>query len=191
MRRSELSYACLLFAFIAGFCRGAAADEAAMLYHQHCASCHGEDRLGGTGPALLPDNLQRLRQSEAASVIRDGRPATQMQAFGNALSAAEITAMVELIYRPLPALPDWSAAQIEASRMVHNAPDALPARPVHQADPLNLFTVVRNRRSPRHDPRRRQVRAAVALPVALRAARRCQVLARWPLSLSRLARRLG
>jgi hypothetical protein len=65
-----------------------------------------------------------------------------MQAFGSALSAAEITAMVELIYRPLPALPDWSAAQIEASRIVHNAPDALPAKPVHQADPLNLFTVV-------------------------------------------------
>ena len=26
------------------------------LYQTHCASCHGADRLGGMGPALLPEN---------------------------------------------------------------------------------------------------------------------------------------
>ena len=49
----------------------------------------------------------------------------------------------------------------------------------------------RGGRPPRHHPRRRPLRAAVALPVALRAARRRQVLAGRPLRLSRLARRLG
>jgi hypothetical protein len=120
----------------------AAADEAAPLYQQHCASCHGEDRLGGTGPALLPENLQRLRQNEAVAVIRDGRAATQMPGFSGVLDQAEVAALAELIYRPLPAIPDWSLAQIEASRVVHSPAADLPTRPTYASDPLNLFTVV-------------------------------------------------
>ena len=34
------------------------------LFQQHCASCHGQQRLGGMGPALLPDNLSRLRKPQ-------------------------------------------------------------------------------------------------------------------------------
>ena len=30
------------------------------LYETHCARCHGVDRLGLIGPALMPGNLQRL-----------------------------------------------------------------------------------------------------------------------------------
>jgi mono/diheme cytochrome c family protein len=52
-------------------------------FKQHCSSCHGEDRLGGLGPALLPDNLARLRKPEAEKVIREGRLASQMQGFGH------------------------------------------------------------------------------------------------------------
>ena len=37
-----------------------AADPAAD-YAEHCASCHAEDRLGGTGPALIPETLGRVR----------------------------------------------------------------------------------------------------------------------------------
>ncbi|HMU17262.1 MAG TPA: cytochrome c, partial [Thauera aminoaromatica] len=44
---------------------GAAASPAAIdvpaLYAQHCAACHAPNRLGAMGPALLPDNLGRLR----------------------------------------------------------------------------------------------------------------------------------
>ena len=45
------------------------------LYQEHCASCHGSDRLGGTGPALLPENLARLKNDQAEDAIRNGRPA--------------------------------------------------------------------------------------------------------------------
>jgi mono/diheme cytochrome c family protein len=38
------------------------ADGAPALYREHCAACHGETRLGGIGPALLPENLERLRK---------------------------------------------------------------------------------------------------------------------------------
>ena len=50
----------------------AAADapvDAAALYATHCASCHGAQRLGGMGPALLPQSLERLRQADAQKVM--------------------------------------------------------------------------------------------------------------------------
>ena len=43
----------------------ARAQQAAELYQTHCASCHGADRLGAMGPALLPENLERLKRPAA------------------------------------------------------------------------------------------------------------------------------
>ncbi len=135
-----------LLAFALGLHTAAAVAEpavdAAALYQTHCAACHGADRLGARGPALLPDNLQRLKKADAETVIRDGRIATQMPAFGAQLTAADITALTALVYAPLAALPPWGAAEIAASRTVFAPAAALPDRPVHDADPLNLFTVV-------------------------------------------------
>lgn len=122
--------------------RAAMALDTAKLYGEHCAGCHGADRLGAMGPALLPENLGRLKQGEAAAVIRDGRPATQMPGFAGALKAAEIEALASYVYRPLPQIPTWDMAAIARSRIVHHAVDALPDRPTHKADPLNLFVVV-------------------------------------------------
>lgn len=36
-----------------------ALEHAAQLYQQHCQSCHGINRLGGAGPALLPESLRK------------------------------------------------------------------------------------------------------------------------------------
>ena len=114
--------------------------EAGPLYDAHCAECHGGDRLGAIGPALLPGNLGRLKPEAAAGVIENGRPATQMPAFGETLSAAEIATLVELIYTPPAMIPAWGEAEIEASRMFHDVD--LPDTPLHDADPLNLFVLV-------------------------------------------------
>ena len=70
-------------------CRVASADPAAD-YQQHCASCHGPDRFGAMGPALLPESLERLKKPDAVKVIAAGRPATQMQGFADKLSTAAI-----------------------------------------------------------------------------------------------------
>jgi mono/diheme cytochrome c family protein/DNA-binding beta-propeller fold protein YncE len=112
------------------------------VYRQHCASCHGEQRLGGMGPALLPENLARLRKPEAARVIRDSRPGVQMPPFKAQLKDEEIAALVEYIYTPLSPAPAWGEAEIHASRVVHHAPGSLPAAPQFKADPMNLFVVV-------------------------------------------------
>ena len=110
-------------------------------FKQHCAACHGADRLGGIGPALLPENLARLRKPEAEKVIREGRPATQMPAFGPQLAPEEIKALADYAYTPITPMPVWGETEIRASRLVHEA-HPLPDKPVFQADPLNLFVVV-------------------------------------------------
>ncbi|MCW5699037.1 MAG: c-type cytochrome [Rhodospirillales bacterium] len=116
--------------------------NAVRAFTEHCAECHGGDRLGRMGPALLPENLGRLRKPAAIDVVTNGRPATQMPAFGATLSDAEIAAVVDLIYTPLPSVPQWAMPEIQATHIVHNPLASLPDVPVHDADPLNLFTVV-------------------------------------------------
>ncbi|MEW8664778.1 MAG: cytochrome c, partial [Candidatus Thiodiazotropha sp.] len=59
------------------------ADTDNELYLKHCAECHGADRLGGQGPALLPENLHRLRPKKAHKTIAEGRAATQMPPFSD------------------------------------------------------------------------------------------------------------
>ncbi|MFZ5558750.1 MAG: cytochrome D1 domain-containing protein [Pseudomonadota bacterium] len=119
-----------------------AAPGAETLYREHCAACHGAERLGGMGPALLPENLSRLRWGDAERVIAEGRAATQMPGFAGRLDASEIALLARYIAAPPATPPAWGAAEIEASRIVHRAAADLPPAPVHQADPLNLFVVV-------------------------------------------------
>ena len=135
--------AALLAAAVAGLGPGTgAAIDAAQLYERHCAACHGLDRLGGSGPALVPENFERLPPQQARRVIREGRLATQMPGFGALLSESELEALVAYLYTPVTPRPAWGTEQIAGSRIVHrHAPPAL-ARPRHAADPLNLFVVV-------------------------------------------------
>lgn len=123
----------------------AQAEEPARLYQQHCASCHGVDRLGAMGPALLPESLERLKKAEALRVVSGGRAATQMQGFADRISGPEIEALVAWIYQPGSASPRWTDADIQASRIVHHGPGSLPDRPAAAfkgVDMMNLFIVV-------------------------------------------------
>ena len=123
----------------------ASAADAAALYTGHCLSCHGLNRLGAMGPALLPESLERLKRKDAQATIRDGRPATQMPAFGQVLSADEIETLTGWIYSPVSPPPSWSEADIRASRVEHFPKGSLPDTrqgAVATADPMNLFIVV-------------------------------------------------
>jgi DNA-binding beta-propeller fold protein YncE/cytochrome c553 len=122
---------------------GAAAAQAgaAQKYATHCAGCHGADRFGGTGPALMPESLERLRKPAATETIANGRVATQMPAFSDTLSKEDIDALVAYVYAPPPVKPVWGEAEIAATRVVHHADGTLPGKPQYGADPLNLFVV--------------------------------------------------
>lgn len=130
------------FAIAADMAQAAPEAEPAALYREHCVACHGEQRLGGMGPALLPESLQRVKPAEATAVIAQGRTATQMPGFADRLSAAQVAALSKWIYTPVTPAPSWSDAQIRASRSVVEGAAAWPARPAWKADPMNVFLVV-------------------------------------------------
>lgn len=112
------------------------------IYQQHCAECHGKSRLGAMGPALLPENLGRLRPQQAFETIKNGREATQMPAFGEILDAGQIDSLVSLIYTEPETVPEWQMAELRASHTVFHEPDSLPDSPAYEADMMNLFLVV-------------------------------------------------
>ncbi len=68
-----------------------AAEE---LYQQNCAKCHGNDRTGGRGPALLPDRLTE-DASVYVEIITNG--SGEMPSFEGELSTKEIEALVAFI----------------------------------------------------------------------------------------------
>ncbi len=117
-----------------------AADPAAS-YAEHCADCHGEARLGGMGPALIPQTLKRMRGPKVAEVIRAGRAATQMPGFVETLDETEIAALADWLKTPLDRVPDWGAAEIASSRVMNE--DYTPAdAPVWSSDPMNITLAV-------------------------------------------------
>ena len=134
IRFTAFSSAALVAATLAA--AGPAADYAA-----NCADCHGAGRLGALGPALIPETLGRMRGPNLEAVIRDGRAATQMPGFADTLDAEGIAALAAWLKTPLAEVPDWDAAEIEASRVLN--PGYTPAAaPVWDADPMNITLVV-------------------------------------------------
>lgn len=116
--------------------------DAAAAFREHCAACHGADRLGGMGPALLPESLERLKPDALRDVLRNGRAATQMPGFSGQLPETTLDQIAAWLRTAPAAAPHWEAADIRASRVVYHTPGSLPDRPVFQADPGNLFLVV-------------------------------------------------
>ncbi|MBM3558086.1 MAG: cytochrome C oxidase Cbb3, partial [Alphaproteobacteria bacterium] len=119
-----------------------AAVDPLPLFKEHCAECHGAARLGGMGPALIPENLGRLRRPEAAKVIAEGRALTQMPGFADKLNPKEIEALVAYAFTPLKETPRFTAEDIAANHTVEASLLDRPPGPVYSADPLNLFVVV-------------------------------------------------
>ena len=132
----------LLLAMVASLCPAAPEKGADALFQQHCASCHGHNRTGGMGPALLPESLARLKSAEAKDVIRAGRPSTQMPAFAGKLNEAEIGALAEYVYQVPAVIPSWSIDDIRASHLQHVDQATLPDQPQFKARLENLFIVV-------------------------------------------------
>ncbi|KUJ73464.1 cytochrome C oxidase Cbb3 [Ruegeria marisrubri] len=117
-----------------------AADPAAD-YKEFCADCHGAERLGGVGPALIPETLKRMRGPRIAEVISEGRVATQMPAFAQEMDAIRIEELAGWLKTPLEGTPEWGEAEIMASRVLDEDYVAVDA-PVWDSDPMNITLAV-------------------------------------------------
>ena len=153
MKRRFLSRFTGALLAMAGLTAPALAEpDAVKLFAEHCAACHGTDRLGGQGPALLPENLGRLMGPRAASVIADGRAATQMPGFGAKLNKDEIAALAGLYF---------DASRFDTfvgQRRDHSQPGHPRRRAGARQAALRRRSVEpvcrrRDRRPPRDDPR--------------------------------------
>ncbi len=133
-----VSFSAVFIGLLAGAVRGE--PDGAAIYADLCASCHAETRLGGTGPALIPESLGRLKGDKLTAVIAEGRAMTQMPAFKDSLRPEDIAAVAAFITQPIPT-PVWAEAEIMATRSLRDD-YAAAAAPVFAADPMNITLVV-------------------------------------------------
>ncbi|ABC31128.1 Cytochrome c, mono- and diheme variants [Hahella chejuensis KCTC 2396] len=119
-----------------------AASDTEALYQTHCAACHHPQRLGGLGPALLPESLGRIRPKQAQEVILHGRAATQMPAFADRITDNQASQLAAYLFQPAAVTPQWTDEDIRASHIIHFPKSGLGDKPVFDADLMNLFIVV-------------------------------------------------
>lgn len=90
-------------------------SEGRNLYGQNCASCHGAEGEGGTGPALNSQQFQTATSDEQTrQIVAAGIPGTSMnpwsQDFGGSLTSQQIRAVVDYVRSwadSAPDVPDW------------------------------------------------------------------------------------
>ncbi|MBU1865502.1 MAG: c-type cytochrome [Actinobacteria bacterium] len=109
-----------------------------------CSGCHGADRRGATGPALLPERLSQPDEYYTG-VISGGKPGTVMPSFASApydLSDEDIATLVGFIRSESgEGPPEWTLADMEASLTVLVDESTLPTAPTHGADLDNLMLI--------------------------------------------------
>jgi nitrite reductase (NO-forming)/hydroxylamine reductase len=112
------------------------------VFRDSCSGCHGPNREGATGPALIPGRLT-ANDGFYFDVIKNGRPGTVMPAWGAAgLSDEEIWALIGYIRsKPSAEAVQWEMDQIAGSRQVLIDEGTLPAAPTHDGDLENLMLV--------------------------------------------------
>jgi len=120
---------------------GFAHADPAETYAENCAECHGPNRLGAQGPALIPQTLKRMRGPKVANVILQGRVATQMPAYADILEPDAVDELAAWLKTPLETIPVWEVDQINASLAMNPDYVALDA-PKWASDPMNITLVV-------------------------------------------------
>ena len=134
----------LLLALMPG--QGAAGPDGAALFAENCSACHAENRLGGTGPTLIPETLGRMMGPSLEKVIAEGRPATQMAGFRDRLSPEEIAALAAYISTPLAEAPR-GASGATALGWVQRIIGGLPQRAAERSGPFRVGALRRTRRT--------------------------------------------
>jgi len=106
-----------------------------------CAGCHGTDRRGATGPALLPERLSQPDEYYV-DVITNGKPGTVMPPWGSQLSQDDVATLVEFIHSDTgEGPPQWTFDDVAASQEVIVPESELPPAPTHGADVGNLMLI--------------------------------------------------
>ncbi|NDJ77878.1 MAG: hypothetical protein GYB65_16640 [Chloroflexi bacterium] len=112
------------------------------VYRDSCGGCHGSNREGATGPALIPGRLT-ASDEYYFDVIKNGSPGTVMPAWGPlGMADEEIWALVGYM-RGESAAQDvqWELDDIAATREVLVPLDDLPGEPQYSGNLDNMLLV--------------------------------------------------
>ncbi len=118
---------------------GDSVDDA---YQDSCSGCHGPDRGGSIGPALIPDLLSE-DDSYYFDIIKNGSPETIMPGWGSlGMTDEEIWMLVGFIRSdPDYEAIDWGIEQITATHTILIPEDQLPVTATHTGNLDNMFLV--------------------------------------------------
>ena len=73
-----------------------AANPAAMLFTEHCASCHGTDLAGGRAPSLFDEQwLATISDARMTAAILNGVPNTEMESFKAILTEQQVWQLIQ------------------------------------------------------------------------------------------------
>lgn len=113
------------------------------LFMYNCAGCHGDNREGGIGPALLPETLSFKKLPEVVRYIETGFKGTAMPAWKGRLSDKDLTLLAKYI-KTVPAgkVPIWSMKQIEPTVKIVIPAYLYPDKPIYKNRLGNIFFVV-------------------------------------------------
>ena len=121
----------------------AAAGPMAVLYWDACSGCHGVNREGGMGPALIPQRLSDTDKETIGDAISNGRQGTAMPPWQDKLSEQEIDELIDYLLSPV----EESALTWDIDDMCSNCDkviptDELPTEPVWGGKVEDLMVVV-------------------------------------------------
>ena len=119
-------------------------DEASEIFFQTCAGCHGTQRKGATGPALLPGNrTSQLGTEGLKSFITYGTPGG-MPDWGKQgiLSEEQIDLLARFLQIEPPPIPAFTMEDMKANWKVHVPVDQRPTEPQHKRNWQNFFGVI-------------------------------------------------
>ncbi|MGD8850327.1 MAG: cytochrome D1 domain-containing protein [Anaerolineales bacterium] len=107
-----------------------------------CGGCHGPNREGGTGPALIPGRLTSP-DPFYFDTIKNGRPGTAMPAWSLiGLSDEEIWGLIGFIRtEPEASAVEWGMEQISDTVEILIDEASLPSEPTHSGNIDNLMLV--------------------------------------------------
>lgn len=111
-------------------------------YADSCAGCHGINRDGATGVALIPQRLW-ADDEHYFKLIKEGQPGTVMPGWAAlGLTDEEVWALVGLLRSPVEAEQmQWGIDQIDASLVMLVDESTLPTGPTHEGNVNNLMLV--------------------------------------------------
>ncbi|WP_200763982.1 cytochrome D1 domain-containing protein [Nitrosophilus alvini] len=84
-----------------------------ILYDRYCAGCHHKERIGVSGPPLLPAFIRKISDKKLHDIIKNSLPQTLMPKF-DFLSSEDIDLIVKYLRQPAGDIK-WDITNIEKS----------------------------------------------------------------------------